>query len=81
MNTQTLDMARKRRTFKIDERILEALKSVAHKSNTSANNWLETSLMNLLKQEGELPKDFLPILENRGGLRVKTETEEGAQND
>jgi len=78
MTAQMLDMARKRRTFKLDERLLEALKDVSQQSNTSANNWLETLLINTFRNEGVLPKDFAPLVENRGGLRVKNE---GTQND
>jgi len=73
MTAQTLEMARKRRTFKLDERLLEALKDVSQQSNTSANNWLETLLINTLRNEGVLPKDFTPLVENRGGLRIKNE--------
>jgi hypothetical protein len=75
MTAQTLDMARKRRTFKLDERLLDALKDVSHEQNTSANNWLETLLINTFRREGVLPKDFKPLIENRGGLRVKAEGE------
>ena len=76
MTAQMLDMARKRRTFKLDERLLEALKDVSQQSNTSANNWLETLLINTFRNEGVLPKDFTPLVENRGGLRVKSECNE-----
>jgi hypothetical protein len=75
MNTQALDMTRKRRTFKLDERLLEALKDVANSSNTSANNWLETLLINTFKKNGAISKDFRPLVENRGGSRTVTEEE------
>lgn len=75
MSTQVLDMARKRRTFKLDERLLDALKDVSNRSNTSANNWLETLLIDTFKDNGALPKDFSPLVENRGGLRVSQEDE------
>ena len=75
MSCQILDMARKRRTFKLDERLLDALKDVSNRSNTSANNWLETLLIDTFKDNGALPKDFSPLVENRGGLRVSQEDE------
>lgn len=78
VTVQILDMARKRRTFKLDERLLEALKNVSQQSNTSANNWLETLLINTFRSEGALPNDFTPLVENRGGLRVK---EKDSEND
>lgn len=77
MSTQVLDMARKRRTFKLDERLLDALKDVSQQSNTSANNWLETLLIDTFRKKGALPKDFSPLVENRGGLRVAQSEDSG----
>ena len=65
------DMARKQRTFKIDERILEALDRVAQKKNASVNRYVENLLFSLMKQEGEIPLDELPLGESRGGRRVR----------
>lgn len=62
-------MPRKRRTFRFDERLLDALKVAAQRSNSSANNWLETLLMDELIEQGFLPKDFEPLEETRGGDR------------
>ena len=76
MTAQVIDMARKRRTFKLDERLLDALKDVSQQSNTSANNWLETLLIKTFREEGALPKDFTPLVENRGGLRSTTKNRE-----
>ena len=69
-------MARKRRTFKLDERLLETLREVSQQANTSANNWLETLLINTFKSEGALPEDFMPLVENRGGLRTSSNPED-----
>ena len=80
MSSQALDMARKRRTFKLDERLLDALKEVATEANTSANNWLETLLINTFRKNGAIPKDFKPIAENRGGLRT-VQKEEGSDDE
>lgn len=63
------EMPRKRRTFKIDERILDALAEAAREENSSANNWLESWLMRKLKTDGHLPDDFKPLGETRGGNR------------
>lgn len=63
-------MPRKRRTFKLDDRILEALASAAKAENSSANNWLESLLLRKLKEEGHLPSDFEPLGETRGGKRA-----------
>jgi hypothetical protein len=51
-------MPRRRRTFKFDERLLDALKVVAQKDNSSANNWLETLLMKELQMSGGLARGF-----------------------
>jgi len=71
-----LEMPRKRRTFKLDDRILNALANKARSENSSANNWLETHLFKLLKAEGFLPDDAEPLGETRGGP-----TGEGKKND
>lgn len=73
MNTATLPMPRKRKTFKLDEYLLEQLKIAARKDNTSANNWVETLLLNGLKKADVVEKDYYPKNENRGGLRIKSE--------
>jgi hypothetical protein len=69
-------MPRRRRTFKFDERLLDALKVVAQKDNSSANNWLETLLMKELQARGALPEDFEPLVETRGGLRTPDDEDE-----
>ena len=79
LRTIDLEMARKRRTFKIDDRILDGVKVAARKTNSSENNWVETLLMETLIASGILPKDFEPLKENRGGLRQSSS--EGSDND
>ena len=76
MTAQFIDMARKRRTFKLDERLLDALKDVSQQANTSANNWIETLLIETFKSKGALPDDFTPLIENRGGLRTTKKSDE-----
>ena len=72
---RTVEMPRLRRQFKLDERVLEGLKVVANRYNSSVNNWVETKLIGLLKDEGILSQDFKPIEEKRGGLRTKSKDE------
>lgn len=61
---------RKNKSFKLDERVLEALDSLAQKHNASINRYLENLLLAHAKQEGEIPIDAMPIGENRGGKRM-----------
>jgi hypothetical protein len=60
---------RKNKSFKLDERVLKALESLARQRNASVNRYLENLLFNHAKQEGEIPIDAIPIGENRGGKR------------
>lgn len=64
-----LTMPRKAVTYRFDERIIAAVKARAKRANSSANNWLETLLIEVLKADGELPDDFEPLGETRGGDR------------
>ena len=60
---------RKNKSFKLDERVLKALESLAQKGNASVNRYLENLLFCYAQQEGEIPIDAMPIGENRGGKR------------
>jgi predicted transcriptional regulator len=62
-------MPRSNRTFKIDDRVLEALDRLAQKSNTSANRYIETLLLSHAKQLGEIPMTAEPLGDTRGGKR------------
>ena len=64
-------MARQQKTFRLDERVLDALKVQSQKSETSVNNWVESLLIETLKRTGALPPDFEPLGETRGGDRTK----------
>ena len=64
---QAQTMPRKRRSYKIDERVIEAIARAAQKSNMSANKYLENLLFVHSKQVGELPMDAEPLGETRGG--------------
>lgn len=79
MVSATTAMPRIRRSYKIDERVIEALMRTAAKSNMSANRYLENLLFSHGKTMGEIPFDAEPLGETRGGDR--TQPKEGAEND
>ena len=66
-----LVMPRKAVTYRFDERLIAAVKERARQDNSSANNWLETLLIKILKEDGVLSEDFEPLGETRGGDRTK----------
>lgn len=72
-------MPRIRRSYKIDERVIDALMRVAAKSNMSANRYLENLLFSHGQTMGEIPFDAAPLGETRGGDR--TIKNEGQTND
>ena len=67
-------MARKRVSYRIDERIISALKKQAQSEGRNMNNWIEINLMYLLKEKGSLDKDFSPLGETRGGDHAAAES-------
>lgn len=69
-------MPRVRRSYKIDERVVDALTRAASKSNMSANRYLENLLFSHGKTVGEIPFEAEPLGETRGGDRTKANTEE-----
>lgn len=69
-------MPRVRRSYKIDERVVEALTRAAAKSNMSANRYLENLLFSHGKTVGEIPFTEEPLGETRGGDRTATKTED-----
>lgn len=72
-------MPRIRRSYKIDERVVDALTRAAAKSNMSANRYLENLLFSHGKTVGEIPLDSMPLGETRGGDR--TSSSGGAADD
>jgi len=65
-----LDMPRVRKTFVLDERVMNALDSAAKKAGyKNANQFVEATLFNLLKLSGNLESDAEPLSESRGGKR------------
>ena len=65
-----LDMPRIRKTFVLDERVMDALDSAAKKAGyKNANQFVEATLFNLLKLSGNLEADAKPLKDGRGGSR------------
>ncbi|MEM9093166.1 MAG: hypothetical protein AAGC93_31120 [Cyanobacteria bacterium P01_F01_bin.53] len=70
-------MARKRRSYHLDERVIEAIQKLAGDSYTSANRYLEMLLFDIAKAKGALPPDAEPLGETRGGDRTSEESKDG----
>ena len=68
-------MARKRRTYHLDERVISALQDIARDNFISANRYLEELLFKLGIEKGKIPKDAKPLGELRGGDRTEQESE------
>ena len=62
-------MPRKRRTYTIDERLIEALARMAAEKNASANRFLENLLWEKALADGFISKNEKPLGETRGGDR------------
>ena len=63
-------MPRRQRMFRLDDRILDALDEVSTNAGySSANQFVETTLFNILKAAGKIPADAPPLPETRGGDR------------
>ncbi|MEL7494358.1 MAG: hypothetical protein AAGJ95_10405 [Cyanobacteria bacterium J06554_11] len=70
-------MVRKQIGFRIDERVIEALKTQVVSTGGTTNNWVETLFIETLKRTGALPQDFEPLGETRGGDRTKGSSPDG----
>ncbi|MGD1866103.1 MAG: hypothetical protein ACFB0D_16265 [Phormidesmis sp.] len=66
-------MPRKRRTYTIDERLIDALAKMAAAKNASANRFLENILWEKATADGFIDSDEKPLGETRGGDRTSTE--------
>ena len=60
-------MPRKKRSYAIDERLIDAIARAARRSNMSANRYLEQLIFSHAKTIGEIPLDSEPLGELRGG--------------
>jgi hypothetical protein len=65
----TFEMPRSDKEFRLDDRILEALKRVKEKTGMSVNSYVENLLFHHLKGAGEIPMTEQPLPEARGGKR------------
>ena len=71
----SISMPRKRRTYTIDERLIDALARMAAAKNASANRFLENLLWEKATADGFIPQDAEPLGETRGGDRTSTTDE------
>ena len=66
---QLLTMPRKDKEFRLDERIIAALKGAAAKAEMPINSYVERLLFSHLKTVGEISLSADPLPETRGGKR------------
>ena len=66
---QMLTMPRKDKEFRLDDRIIDALKGAAAKAEMPINSYVERLLFSHLKTVGEIPLSAEPLPETRGGRR------------
>ncbi len=62
---------RKSTTFRLDERVIDAMTKAAKLSNASKNRYIETIFIKHCQALGVLPNDFEALGETRGGDRTK----------
>lgn len=67
MNSAQATMPRKKRSYAIDERVIDAIQRAARKANMSANRYLEKVMFTHTQSVGELPISAEPLGELRGG--------------
>ena len=64
---------RKSTTFRLDERIIDAITTAAKVNNQSKNRYIENLFIKHCQGLGILPMDFEPLGETRGGDRSEKE--------
>jgi hypothetical protein len=65
-------MPRDAHKFRLDDRIIAALKAAAEEQETSFNAYVEGILFAHAKVIGKIPADAQPLAETRGGKRPGT---------
>ena len=75
MVCSTQRMPRKRRSYILDERVIDAIAHLAEQRKTSANRCLEEVLFFYGQQMGLIPADAERLGETRGGRRDQRESE------
>ena len=73
-------MPRKRRSYILDERVIDAIARLADQRKTSANRCLEEVLFFYSQQMGLIPAEAERLGETRGGDRTGTNAK-GVKND
>jgi hypothetical protein len=66
---QCLEMPRKPRLFRLDDRVLESLDALASEAGSNTNQFVEGILFDFLKRAGKLPKSAEQLPDGRGGKR------------
>ena len=74
-------MPRKRRSYILDERTIDAIATLARSSHTSANRYLEALLFAHGKQTGTIPINAEPLPELRGGDQTKGKSNKDGKNN
>jgi hypothetical protein len=69
---QLLEMPRKPRLFRIDDRVLKALDELAESAERNTNQFVESILFEFVKHAGKLPQDSTQLKDGRGGKRPGT---------
>jgi hypothetical protein len=67
----TLDMPRKPRLFRLDDRVLDGLDDLATTAGTNTNQFVEGILFDFLKHAGKLSKEEERLKDGRGGDRYE----------
>jgi antitoxin component of RelBE/YafQ-DinJ toxin-antitoxin module len=78
-NVTAVQMPRKRITLNVDARIADALASIADRLGISVSRVGELELSRHLIELGELPKDYKPLGETRGGDTTMKKKDQGAE--
>jgi hypothetical protein len=71
-------MPRKQANYRLDDRVVDAINSLAQDANISANRYVENLLFEYAKNQGKIPSDARPLGETRGGARIKGEPDPSA---
>jgi len=64
-----IEMPRKPRLFRLDDRVLASLDELADSAGSNTNQFVESILFDFLKHAGKLPQDATQLKDGRGGKR------------
>jgi predicted transcriptional regulator len=71
-----LEMPRKPRLFRLDDRVLGGLDELAKAADTNTNQFVESLLFDFLKRAGKLSKEAEQLKDGRGGDHKSKEAKE-----